>query len=183
MTLAYIVLEGNKNQEILEKLLPKNLIQDVKIVVGESQYEVRSLASSLLATKNTPVILILDADTDNESQIFEKQDLINYLLRRASAGIPFQVSLAVPEIEIILIQDKSLIEKIAQRQFNDLEWKFAQSKPKEFLETVLGKEQSISEKIFSNINDEEIKILQQHPLIQEIMEFLSLLTPSFVAIN
>jgi hypothetical protein len=41
MTLSYIVLEGNKNQEILEKLLPKNLIQDVKIVVGDSQYQVR----------------------------------------------------------------------------------------------------------------------------------------------
>ncbi|AFZ56453.1 hypothetical protein H6G54_10330 [Anabaena cylindrica FACHB-243] len=182
MTLSYIVLEGNKNQEILEKLLPENLIQDVKIIVGDSQYEVRSLASSLLATRNTPVILVLDADTDNESQIFEKQDLINYLLRRASSGIPFQVSLAVPQIEIILIQDKSLIEKIAQRQFNDLEWKFAQSKPKEFLETVLGKEQSINERIFSNINDEEIKILQQHPLIQEIMIFLSSLTTSSVAI-
>ena len=183
MTLAYIVLEGNRDQEIIQKLLPKHLLQDVKFVIGNGQYQVRSLASSLLATRNTPVILILDADTDNESQIFEKQDLINYLLRRASAGIPFQVSLAVPQIEIILIQDKLLIEKIAQRQFNDLEWKFAQSKPKEFLETVLGKEQSISERIFSNINDEQIKILQEHPLIQEIMEFLSSLTPSFVAIN
>jgi hypothetical protein len=183
MTLAYIVLEGNRDQEIIQKLLPKHLLQDVKFVVGNGQYEVRSLASSLLATRNTPVILILDADTYNESQIFEKQDLINYLLRRASAGIPFQVSLAVPEIEIILIQDKALIEKIAQRQFNDLEWKFAQSKPKEFLEIVLGTEKSINEKIFSNINDEEIKILQQHPLIQEIMIFLSSLTVSSVAIN
>ena len=183
MTLSYIVLEGNKNQEILEKLLPKNLIQDVKIVVGDSQYEVRSLASSLIATRHIPVILILDANTDNESQIFEKTDLINYLLRRAAAKTPFQVSLAIPEIEIIFLQNKALIEKIAQRQFNDLEWKFAQSKPKEFLETVLGKEQSMNEKIFSNINDEEIKILQQHPLMQEIMIFLSSLTVSSVAIN
>ena len=183
MTLAYIVLEGNKNQEIIEKLLPKNLIQDVKIVVGESQYEVRSLASSLIATRHIPVILILDANTDNESQVFEKRDLVNYLLRRAAATTPFQVSLAIPEIEIIFLQNKSLIEKIAQREFNDLEWQLAQSKPKEFLETVLGKEQSINEKIFSNINDEEIKILQQHPLIQEIMEFLSSLTLSFIAIN
>jgi hypothetical protein len=183
MTLAYIVLEGNRDQEIIQKLLPKHLLQDVKFVVGNGQYEVRSLASSLLATRNTPVILILDADTDNESQIFEKQDLINYLLRRAAAKTPFQVSLAIPEMEIIFLQNKPLIEKISQRQFNDLEWKFAQSKPKEFLETVLGKEQSINEKIFSNINDDEIKILQQHPLIQEIMEFLSSLTPSFVAIN
>ena len=184
MTLSYIVLEGNKNQEIIEKLLPKNLIQDVKIVVGESQYEVRSLASSLIATRHIPVILILDANTDNESQVFEKRDLVNYyLLRRAAAKTPFQVSLAIPEIEIIFLQNKPLIEKIAQRKFNDLEWQLAQSKPKEFLETVLGKEQSISEKIFSNINDEEIKILQQHPLIQEIIEFLSSLIPSFVAIN
>jgi hypothetical protein len=48
MTLSYIVLEGNKNQEIMEKLLPKNLIQDVKIVVGDSQYEVRSALRYLL---------------------------------------------------------------------------------------------------------------------------------------
>jgi hypothetical protein len=183
MTLSYIVLESNKNQEILEKLLPKNLIQDVKIVVGNSQYEVRSLASSLLATRNTPVILILDADTDNESQVFEKRDLVNYLLRRAAATTPFQVSLAIPEIEIIFLQNKPLIEKIAQRQFSDLEWQLAQSKPKEFLETVLGKQTSINEKIFSNINDEEIKILQQHPLIQEIITFLSSLTASSIAIN
>ncbi|MDB9492378.1 hypothetical protein PN478_17880 [Dolichospermum circinale CS-534/05] len=183
MTLSYIVLEGNKNQEILEKLLPKNLIQDVKIVVGDSQYEVRTLASSLIATRHIPVILILDANTDNESQIFEKRDLVNYLLRRAAAKTPFQVSLSIPEIEIIFLQNKPLIEKIAQRQFNDLEWKLAQSKPKEFLETVLGKEQSINEKIFSNINDEEIKILQEHPLIQEIMIFLSSLNVSSVAIN
>lgn len=183
MTLSYIVLEGNKNQEILEKLLPKNLIQDVKIVVGESQYEVRSLASSLIATRHIPVILILDANTDNESQIFEKRDLVNYLLRRAAAKTPFQVSLAIPEIEIIFLQNKPLIEKIAQRQFSDLEWQLAQSKPKEFLETVLGKQTSINEKIFSNINDEEIKILQQHPLIQEIITFLSSITASSIAIN
>ena len=155
----------------------------MKIVVGDSQYEVRSLASSLIATRHIPVILILDANTDNESQVFEKRDLVNYLLRRAAAKIPFQVSLAIPEIEIIFLQNKPLIEKIAQREFNDLEWQLAQSKPKEFLEKVLGKEQSISERIFSNINDEEIKILQQHSLIQEIMIFLSSLTVSSVAIN
>jgi hypothetical protein len=41
----------------------------------------------------------------------------------------------------------------------------------------------MNEKIFSNINDEEIKILQQHSLIQEIMIFLSSLNVSSVAIN
>ena len=38
MTLSYIVLEGNKNQEILEKLLPKNLIQDAPSIKNRSGF-------------------------------------------------------------------------------------------------------------------------------------------------
>ncbi|MBE9051756.1 hypothetical protein IQ243_15255 [Nostocales cyanobacterium LEGE 11386] len=173
MTLAYIIAEGERDIEILQKLLPKNLIQDIQFIAGGGSYRARSLATSLLATRKIPVVLVIDADTDNESQIFEKHDLINYVLTQASSGIPFKLFLAIPQLEIVFLQDKTLIEKIAQRKFNDLEWQFAQSKPKDFLETVLGKEHSINERIFSDINDKEIKILQQHPLIQEMIVFLS----------
>ena len=185
MTLAYILTERDRDIEILQKLLPKNLIKDIKFIAGASSYRARSLASSLLATRKTPVALVIDAETNNESQVFEKQDLINYVLNQASSGIPFQVSLAVPEIESIFLQDKSLIEKIAKTKdpFNDLEWQFAQSKPKEFLEAILGKKQSLNDKILKNLNDDEIKILQQHPLIQEIKGFLSSVIESSVAIN
>ncbi|ABA23860.1 hypothetical protein Ava_4261 [Trichormus variabilis ATCC 29413] len=183
MTLAYIIAEGYRDIEILQKLLPKNLTQDIQFIAGESSYRARSLASSLLATRNTPVALVLDADTDNESQILERHDLINYTLNQASPGIPYQIFFAVPEIEIIFLQDKSLIEKIAQRQFNDLEWQLAQSKPKEFLEILFGKGEQINKIIFDHITEEEIKILQQHPLIQAIMAFIASLIPSSVVIN
>ncbi|MBD2167101.1 hypothetical protein H6G04_22170 [Calothrix membranacea FACHB-236] len=183
MTLAYIITEGGRDIEILERLLPQNLTQNIKFIAGESSYRARSLASSLLATRKTPVALVLDADTDNESQIFERHDLIKYALNQASSGIPYQVFLAIPQLEIIFLQDKSLIEKIAQRQFNDLEWQLAQSKPKEFLETVFDNNEKINIRIFENINDEETKILQQSPLIQEIINFLSSLIPSSVSIK
>ena len=183
MKLAYILTESDKDIEILQKLLPKKLTQDIQFIAGGSSYRARSLATSLLATRKTPVALVIDADTNNESQIFEKKDLINYVLSQASSGIIFQVSLADPEIESVFLQDKSLIEKIAKRQFNDLEWQLAQSKPKEFLETVLDNKQSLNDKILGNLNDEEIKILQQHPLIQEIKGFLSSIIESSVAIN
>jgi hypothetical protein len=101
----------------------------------------------------------------------------------SSSGIPFQVSLAVPEIESVFLQDKSLIEKIAKRQFNDLEWQLAQSNPKEFLEAILGKKHSLNDTILRNLNDDEIKILQQHPLIQKIKGFLSSAIEPSVAIN
>ncbi|MHC5822248.1 MAG: hypothetical protein ACYT04_42005 [Nostoc sp.] len=183
MTLAYMITESNKDVEILQKLLPKHLSQDIKFIAGESSYRARSLGTSLLAAHKTPVALVLDADTNNESQIFEKRDLINYVLKQVSFGTPFQVFLGVPELEIVFLQNKSLIEKIAQRQFNDLEWQLSQSKPKYFLETVFGNNQQINDRIFSNIKDEEIRILQEHPLIQEIITFLSSLITSSVAIN
>jgi 5S rRNA maturation endonuclease (ribonuclease M5) len=79
MTLAYIITEGKTDIEILKRLLPQYLIEDIKFVAGEGQYGVRSLATSLLATRSTPVAIVLDADTENENQIYEKSDLVNYL--------------------------------------------------------------------------------------------------------
>jgi YesN/AraC family two-component response regulator len=178
-----MITENDKDIEILQRLLPQNISQNIQFIVGGSSYRARSLASSLLATRKTPVALVLDADTDNESQIFERYDLIKYALNQASSGTPYQVFFAVPQIEIVFLQDKSLIEKIAQRQFNDLEWQLAQSKPKEFLETVFGNDEQINARIFENISEEEIKILQQHSLMQEIIKFLSSLIPFSVATN
>jgi hypothetical protein len=173
MTLAYILTEGKTDIEILKRLLPQYFVKDIKFVAGEGQYGARSLASSLLATRSIPVALVLDADTENENQIYEKSDLVNYLLHRASPGIPYQVILAVPEIEVIFLEDKSLIEKIAKRSFNNLEWQFAKSQPKRFLVEVFGKEAQVIEKIFGNISEDGIKIFQKHTLIQDLIRFLS----------
>ncbi|MBD2386277.1 hypothetical protein [Cylindrospermum sp. FACHB-282] len=173
MTLAYIITEGKTDREILQRLLPQHLLKDTKIVEGVGSYGARSLASSLMATRSTPVALVIDADTEDESQISEKSDLVKSLLHQVFHGIPFQVSLAVPEIEIILLQDKSLIEKIAKRSFTNLEWQFAQSQPKRFLAEVFGKDTPVIDTILSNISDDDIKILQQHPLIQDLINFLS----------
>ena len=183
MTLASMIAEGETDIEILQKLLPKNLIQDIQFIAGESSYRARSLGTSLLATRKIPVALVIDADTNNESQIFEKQDLINYVLNQASSGTPFQLFLAVPELEIVFLQDKSFIEKVAKREFNDLEWQFAQNKPKYFLETVLGNKISINERIFRDMDDQEIQLLQEHPLIQEMIVFLSSLTSDAIIIQ
>jgi len=47
------------------------------------------------------------------------------------------------------ILNKSLIEKIAQRQFNDLEWQLSQSKPKDFLKLDAQLRQQIVAYLFS----------------------------------
>jgi glycosyltransferase involved in cell wall biosynthesis len=121
---------------------------------------IEHIVNKILSQKNInkEIILVNDGSNDgsefiiNEQLKFKVNKIINHP-KNLGKGASIKSGIKYANGEIILIQDKSLIEKIAQRQFNDLEWKFAQSKPKEFLETVLGKEQSINEKIFSNINN------------------------------
>ncbi len=180
MTQAYILTEGNQDIVILKRLLPQPIIEEIKFVDGSGQYGARSLASTLLATRAIPVALVTDADTEDDSLVSEQLDTLNYLLRQASPGIPFKVLLAVPEIEIVLVQNRPLIEKLAERSFTDLEWQLAESKPKQFLEAVFGKNTAVIQKILSSISDEEIHTFQQHPLIQDLIKFLSsvAVTPS-----
>jgi hypothetical protein len=116
---------------------------------------------------------VTDADIEDDSLISKQLDALNYLLSQVSPGIPFKVLLAVPEIEIILLQNRPLIEKLAERSFTDLEWQLAQSKPKMFLEAVLGKDTPVIQKILISANDDEIQTLQQHPLIQDLINFFS----------
>lgn len=173
MTQAYILTEGNQDIVILKRLIPQPIIQEIKFVDGSGQYGAQSLASTLLATRSIPVALVTDTDTEDDSLVSEQLDTLNYLLRQASPGIPFKVLLAIPEIEIVLLQNRQLIEKLAERNFTDLEWQLAQSKPKRFLEAVFGKDTLVSQKILTSASDDEIQTLQQHPLIQDLINFLS----------
>ncbi|MEA5626316.1 hypothetical protein [Nostoc sp. UHCC 0251] len=173
MTKTYIITEGNQDIVILKRLLSKAIIQEIKFVDGSGQYGARSLASTILATRSIPVALVTNADTEDDSLVSEQLDALNYLLSQVSPGIPFKVLLAVPEIEIVLLQNRQLIEKLAERSFTDLEWQLAQSKPKIFLEAVFGKDTPVIQKILTSASDDEIQILQQHPLIQNLINFLS----------
>jgi len=89
--------------------------------------------------------------------------------------IPFEVLLAIPVIEIVFFQDKSLLERLIHRNFTDMEWELAQFHPKEFLSNV-SKEHSIGlniEVMLSELTEETIDVFQKHTLICELSKFLS----------
>ncbi len=179
MTQAYVITEGELDREILQKILPENLVNQTKFVAGAGKYSAQSIASTILAIKLLPVALIIDADTEDESAVKEKSALLHQLLYQSSPGIPFSVFLAVPELEAILVQDQTLIETIIDRQLSVLEWQFAKSNPKQFLKSLT--KDSYTQAILSilnNLNQEQLHILRQHPLIAELINFLSSLSPA-----
>lgn len=173
MIRAYVITEDQSDVDILKKFLPDKLVEDTQFVAASSQYNAQSLATTILAVKTKPVALVLNANTDNESLIEEKSDLLYQLLHQSSPGIPFQVLIAVPELEAIFFQDKHLIEKLVKRSLNNVEWQLAKSHPKEFLIKSLDNNLQYLEIIFNNISADEILTLEQHSIINQMASFLS----------
>lgn len=176
MPRAYIVTEGDVDAKILRRVLPRNLIDQVKFVVAGGRSRAESLARSLLVSKYLPVALVVDANTADQQSINEQLDFLRDYLDYGSAGPeapPFSAFLAVPEIEAILLEDKSLVEHVASQTFSDREWELGKYQPKQLLSYVLPNQPDGVEQILAGATEENLERLRGHPLVRDLGEFLS----------
>jgi hypothetical protein len=175
MTQLYLVTEGKFEAKLLERLLPDDLLMGTKFVVGSGSYSALSLARSILAVKRRPVVLVLNADTTNESAVRERIELVHSLLHEAAVDVRFEVFIAVLSIEIVLFQDGTLLEQITHQEISEIEWNIARFQPKKVLTDLLQKHSQhlTAETMISGLNSDDVKILRKHPLLQQLIEFLS----------
>lgn len=174
-TKPYLVLEGEVDKLIVERLLPGDVIQATEIVVAQGSSSAQSLATTLLGVRRRPLALVVDADTTNPSAVQERVDLLRYLLRQAAGNVPYAVFVAVPEVEVVLLYDRPLFERLVGKQLSDLEWRLAVLSPQEAIKDIAGSPASIDtiNAIVKRLTDEDVKVLRQHPLIKELNDFLS----------
>jgi hypothetical protein len=174
MKKAYIVSQGNSDSELFKKLFPKNIVNETVFTDTPTRSSAISLACSILAVKQLPVGLVVDAKTNEESSLEDQTLALEEILRYASPGISFDVFLAIPEIEILFLQDKMFLEKLAQKEFSDSEWEQGKLNPKEFLRSVLNQEERrISETILNQLDEQTVHSMQSHPLVNDLCRFLS----------
>ncbi|MBE9010815.1 hypothetical protein IQ250_11420 [Pseudanabaenaceae cyanobacterium LEGE 13415] len=148
MTTAYILTERETDLALLRALLPAALTSDLVFYATRGRSSVYSAAGTLLSDRARPVVIVLDAETENAAEIQEKISLANTLLLPAAPlNVPFKVLLAVPTIASILMTEPAT-------------------------EELLKSQTNLSEAI-NHLTSSQIHILQQHPLIQELIEFLS----------
>ena len=95
------------------------------------------------------------------------------MLRLVADGVPFQILMAVPAIEVLFFQDRAFLEQLLGKPLTDLEWQLARQQPKQLLDMVQGGYQKFVETAISNLKDETIAMLRQHPLIQDLIKFLT----------
>ncbi len=173
MKTAYVIAEGQTDIEILKRLLPSRITKEVEFVAGGGRYGAQSLAASILAKRRIPVALVIDADANDEQIIREKLDFSRWLLKQAAVNVPFEIFFAVPEIEAVFFQDQSFLEEVTHRKFTDLEWKLVKLQPKELFANKPGEKGKLLQTILGHLDQDSIKVLQEHPLIQLLIKFLS----------
>lgn len=173
MIQAYVVTEGKTDVELLKRVLPERIVQATEFVPGHGMDSARSLARSILASKRLPVALVVDADTDDERTVREREGFLDYYLRQAAAGIPFRVFTAIPEIEAVFFEDQSFVEEITKQHFSARDWEFAKRHPKECLTRAIPGASLASEAVLDSLSGTTVRAMQQHPLVRGLTEFLS----------
>jgi hypothetical protein len=135
---AYIVAEGKSDVDILRKLLPEDIAEQVRVIGSNGRSSSISTAGSFMIDERKPVALVLDSSKEDERNINSQLSTLNYLLRQASAGTTFKVILAIPEIESIFTHDRSLLSKIVGKPVEEMEWEYAKSQPKKYFNKLSG---------------------------------------------
>jgi len=173
MIRAYVVTEGDADARILRRLLPDELTQDAKFVVAGGRSAAESLARSLRIAKQAPVALVFDTDTTDQESVDEQREFLESYLKHGSGAAPFEVFPAVPQIETVFFEDRSLVERVTRRKFSDLEWRLAKGQPKQLLRDALPDGADPVERVLAAVDRESLESLRRHPLLRRLGEFLS----------
>ncbi|MCU0352568.1 MAG: toprim domain-containing protein [Cytophagales bacterium] len=95
----YIITEGSIDAAVVEKLVANR--PDVKTVASSGYSSAIAMANALLL-RNEQVILVLDADTENQEAIHEKYAFVTAMLKRVADESQFKIFFMVPSMDATL---------------------------------------------------------------------------------
>ena len=170
--IAYIVCEGITDAQLLQRILPKELLNDVEIVAAGGLSAIKSLARSLIVRRQVPVAIVADADSVEPNVIHDRLNSIEEIVKSVAISTPVKVILAVPTIEIIFFEDIGLLSHLleygpsqAQKMMN-----LAKSQPDKAIREFLDRSQRNG--LINQLTNDDLEILRKVPFIQEIIYFL-----------
>ena len=171
----YIITERRTDAKVLQALLLPRTIKEIKFLIGEGKYSAQALARSAIATDPRPTALVLDADTTDPSKVKEEREVVKDSVHQVSGNVPFEIFLAVPEIEAVFLQDNELVRQLVKRKLSSTELELANGNPSSFFRGNGISTEQIVKKLTQNTK----RILREHPLIKSIQSFLDFTGPAY----
>ncbi len=103
MKAAYIILEGKENATAFKQVFPTNEWgDDIEIGGIDDWSSAISLAGTIMSDRSRPVILIVNASSNDPDRIRESTQTIEFLLLPAANNEPYKVISAVPSIAALI---------------------------------------------------------------------------------
>ena len=167
-----IITEGKFDAMVLEKLFEKELFRiNFQILPANGYSSALSKVKSLLTFRDKEIILLLDTDTIETSEIRQKEDFVNSYININLNKNNFKVFWAKPEFEIIFLNNNKFLIELTKTEINKDLLEFGKSSPKRLLETISRKktEDYIALLDKKEIRDEFFKA----GLIKEIYDYLN----------
>jgi len=174
MKQAYVVTENKRDLALIEKLLSEEFGSRVGFVAGEGSDSAETMARSLLVSKHVPVVLVLDSDTSNAKANQERRETVSEYLGSVTSDAPYEVVMAVPELETVFFKDTSVLEHIINRSVSKPERQTAEFAPKRVLAQLLETDsEHPMKKAVSLLTKDSIAALREHPIIHAMRTFLN----------
>lgn len=173
---TYIVVEEPYDANILRSTLPRQTLRNTHLVVGGCKSSGISLARSLISDRGEPLLLVMDADTVNKEAIIEQEKELRELLGAVSINTPYDVVLAVPELEVVFFHDLDSLAHTLQVAIDHEVAVNGVYEPRKTLKTLFMKSPHHihdQEQFLQLLDDTARKSIAQHPIIQKIKDFVA----------
>jgi hypothetical protein len=171
--MTYIITEEAFDKALLEKILPSTLLTNVEILSSGGYSAALSKASSILSYWHEPVILMVNAQSNNMEAIRAKRSFIYEILSATASDALFKIVLVEPEFEVLFFQDIDILKKLTNGKVSELEFNSGRFNPKNTLMSLFGfKKSSQALKVIDRIDGQMITEMQQTPIIQELMSHI-----------
>ncbi len=182
MSIVHIVVEGDTDKILLERLLASLQHVDIHFHVAGNKRAAHSLARTLQVQFKEPVALVIDTDTHNLDTINEEQSMYEAYLGLTSYGIPFIVILMVPSIEAILFQQAQILETLLGKALEPDDQIRSKYVPKTVLENYLRDTRIEFSDLVFRMDKEQIQALRNISPIAELEEFVQRVVERRVAV-
>ncbi len=170
---VYLLVEGNSDQALFQRLLPPEIQPEITIVAG-GRSNITSIARSLMVTRRRPLALVADADTAEKGAIEQRFQILDELVRSVNAGIPYKIILAVPEIESWFFEVPELLERLSGKKLSPEQQELGELRPKEVLRQIFKDQGPLPlHGLASELTEAEVKTLRETKPRKELIEFLA----------
>lgn len=173
---CHVVTQGEHHAALLASLIETFFGRaQVEVVYAGGRSSAVSLARTILATRDTVVALVIDAETCDTTRAEESGSRLTEVLEGAAPPERFRIFVVVPELAACVFEDVESLKRVFPGVISSEIVAQGRREPAAVLEQLLrGRDREYHAGSVRGLMDElEPEVLRQSPILQPLLDFLS----------